>query len=178
MDARDVKEILPVEIASITVGLIAGTMLSFAVGNIYLIPGLLILLPGFLEMRGNISGSLSARLSAGLLLGAIKPKIGRSKIMIGNIVASFALVVMVSLLLGAISYFASSFLFGISDAKIILISVMAALLSNIIEIPVAIYATFWLFRRGHDPNNTMGPYITAMGDVLSILSLMLAIVIV
>lgn len=178
MVAKDVKEILPIEIISITGGLFAGAMLAFTVDKIYLVPGLLILLPGFLEMRGNISGSLSARLSAGLLLGALKPKIESSRILKGNVIASFALVVFVSLFLGVLAYLASYYFFGIANTKIIFISLLAAVLSNIIEIPLTIVTTFWLFRRGHDPNNIMGPYITTTGDIVSILSLLLAIVVI
>ncbi len=177
MATKDVKEILPVEIISITGGLLAGAMLSFAVDKIYLIPGLLILLPGFLEMRGNISGSLSARLSAGLFLKVIKPKIG-GRILRGNVIASFALVLFVSLFLGALAYAASAYFFGVADTKIILISLFAGVLSNIVEIPLTILTTFWLFRRGHDPNNIMGPYVTTTGDIISILSLLVAIVII
>ena len=178
MVAKDVKEILPVEVLSITGGLLAGAMLAFVVDKIYLVPGLLVLLPGFLEMRGNISGSLSARLSAGLLLGALKPKIERSRILKGNVAASFALVIFVSLFLGVLAYIASYYFFGIADTKIILISLLAGILSNVVEIPLTILTTFWLFRKGHDPNNIMGPYITTTGDIISILSLLIAIVII
>ncbi|MBI2076544.1 MAG: magnesium transporter [Candidatus Aenigmarchaeota archaeon] len=178
MVTKDIKEILPVEIISITGGLLAGTMLTFAAGEIYLIPGFLILLPGFLEMRGNISGSLSARLSAGLFLGAVKPKFAGGKILKGNIVASFALVVFLSLFLGMIAYAASSYFFGVAEIKIILIALIAGILSNVVEIPLTIMATFWLFRHGYDPNNIMGPYVTTTGDIISILSLLIAIVII
>lgn len=178
MVTKSVKEILPVEIISITGGLFAGAMLSFAADKIFLIPGLLILLPGFLEMRGSISGSLSARLSAGLFLGAIKPRIATSKILKGNVVASFTLVVFSSLFLGLLAYFASYYFFGIADTKIIFISLFAGILSNVVEIPLTILMTFWLFRHGHDPNNVMGPYITTTGDIVSILALLIAIVVI
>lgn len=172
---KDFKEILSSEIISITGGLFAGTMLVFAVDEIYLIPGLFILLPGFLEMRGNISGSLSARLSSGLFVGALKPG-KKSKILKGNVFASIILVIIVSIILGIIAYFTSYFIFGISNLDIILIALIAGILSNFIEIPLTIFSTFWLFRHGHDPNNIMGPYITTIGDIVSIFSLLIAIV--
>ncbi len=67
------KEILFSQIISIIGGLIAGTFLAVHTDQLLLVPGLFILLPGFLEMRGSISGTLSARLSSGLFLGVIKP---------------------------------------------------------------------------------------------------------
>lgn len=172
---KDFKEILSVEMISVTGGLLAGLALTFVVDKLYLIPGLLILLPGFLEMRGNISGSLSARLSAGLHVHALDKRYDRKKIVQGNIIGSLVLVVLVSLFLGVAAYYLSYQFFYIANPNIIIVSVAAGLLSNIVEIPLAIAATFWLFRHGHDPNNIMGPYVTTTGDIISIVSLLAAL---
>lgn len=174
---KDFFEILTSEFVSITGGLAAGSMLALFISEIYLIPGLLILLPGFLEMRGNISGSLASRLSSGLFLNAFKPRLRRNRVLRSNLAASFALVLIVSLVLGVLAYAGSYFLFGVSSQKIILIAVLAGILSNLIEIPLTVVTTFWLFRRGHDPNNIMGPYVTTTGDIISVLSLLAAMVI-
>src|SRR3989344_4972561 len=171
---KDFKEIFSAEILSTTGGLVAGLLLALYVDKIYLIPGIFILLPGFLEMRGNISGSISARLSSGLFLGALKPKIRKNRILRGNIVASIILVIIISLLLGVIAYLVSFFVFGLSFPSIILIALLAGILSNIIEIPLTVVTTFWLFKRGHDPNNIIGPYLTTTGDIVSIASLLIA----
>ena len=55
----DFREIVSAEFISITGGLMAGLILSFMLDKIYLVPGLFILIPGFLEMRGSLSGSRS-----------------------------------------------------------------------------------------------------------------------
>jgi len=178
MFTKDFREIFSAEILSITGGLFAGTLLAFAIGKIELVPGIFILLPGFLEMRGNISGSLSARLSSGLHLGIVKPKIEKNKIVRGNVIASVLLVIIVSAVLGTVAYFANLYFFGVNNISIIFIALFAGIFSNIIEIPITIFTTFWLFRHGHDPNNIMGPYVTTIGDIVSILSLLIAIVII
>ncbi|MBI2971934.1 MAG: magnesium transporter [Candidatus Aenigmarchaeota archaeon] len=175
---RDFREILTTELISVTGGLLAGVLLAFATNQIELIPGVLILLPGFLEMRGNISGSLSGRLSSGLFLGALKPEVRNNRVLRGNIAAALLLVILVSTLLGIVAYAATYYVFGIGSPKIILIAFAAGLLSSIIEIPLTIITTFWLFRHGHDPNNIMGPYVTTTGDIVSIASLLFAMVIV
>ncbi len=174
---KDFREIFSVEIISVTGGLLAGIMLAFATDKIELIPGILILLPGFLEMRGNISGSLSARLSSGLFLGALKPKARNNRILRGNVIASAILVVLVSVFLGFVAYAATYYVFGISNPKLIYISFLAGVLSNVIEIPLTVITTFWLFRRGIDPNNIMGPYVTTIGDIISVLALLIAMAI-
>lgn len=62
--------------------------------------------------------------------------------------------------------------------QIIAIPVIAGAIANAIEIPLALFATFYLFRKGHDPNNVMGPLITSTGDVISIVSLLAAVAII
>jgi len=174
----DYKEIFTVEMISVTGGLLAGLMLAAHLDKFTLIPGLFILLPGFLEMRGNISGSLSGRLSSGLFLGAIKPHIKHQSLLTGNVLASFASVITVSLALGLLAYFLSGAFFGAADFSIVWIALLAGILSNLIEIPLTILTVFWLFRHGHDPNDIMGPYITTIGDIFSILALLIAVAII
>ncbi len=175
---HDFREILGAELISATGGLFAGLLLASFVDKFALIPGLFIFLPGFLEMKGNISGSLASRLSSGMFLGFVKPRFHRSRVVRGNIIASFLLVIILSLILGSIAYLVSNFVLGINAPQIILVALIAGVISNIIEIPLTIATTFWLFRKGHDPNNIMGPYVTTLGDIVSILSLLIAILLV
>jgi len=171
----DYKEIFFSEIVSLTGGLFAGAMLATWLDKLILVPGIFILVPGFLEMRGSISGSLSGRISSGLFLNVIKPKFSRQKLLVGNIITSFGLAVCVSTVLGFLAFVLSFLFFGLASASIILIAIVAGVLSNLIEIPLAIAALFWLFKRGYDPNNVMGPYITTIGDITSIATLLLAV---
>ena len=175
---KDFDEIVTAEMASTTGGLAAGTLLAFITNQIELIPALLIFLPGFLEMRGNISGSLSARLSSALFLGAARPRVKKNRILKGNVIAAMLLVLVVSVILGSVAFFANWVFFGIFDYRIIAIALIAGILSNVVEVPVAVLTTFWLFRHGHDPNNIMGPYVTTTGDISSIISVFIAIVII
>ena len=176
--SHDFREILGAELISVTGGLFAGLLLASYIDKLALIPGLLIFLPGFLEMKGSISGSLSSRLSSGMFLGIVKPKFHRSRVLRGNVIASFFLVVILSLILGSIAYLVSSFVLGINAPQIILVALIAGVISNLIEIPLTVATTFWLFRKGHDPNNIMGPYVTTLGDIVSIVALLIGILVV
>jgi mgtE-like transporter len=131
-----------------------------------------------MEMRGNISGSLSARLTSGLFVGVMKYRHERQNVIKGNIFGAMALVIAVSLALGVFAYLLGNFAFGVARPEIILVALIAGLLSNLIEVPLTIITTLWLFRHGHDPSNIMGPYVTTIGDVISILSLLIAITVV
>ena len=169
------KEIFASQMVSVLVGLLAGTLLAIYTDKLFLIPGMLILLPGFLEMRGNISGSLAARLTSGMFLGFIKPNRMKTKIIKGNIMASFILAISVSLFLGLIAFLFNFMVFGIVIYKIILIPLIAGIIANAIEVPLTFCFTVYFFRKGYDPGNIMGPFVTSTGDVTSILSLLLVV---
>jgi cation transporter-like permease len=138
---------------------------------------MLILLPGFLEMRGSISGSFASRLSAGLFLGFIKPTFKKTRVLNENLEASFFLAVLVSLSLGVIAFAFNYLLLGIITPKIIFLPLIAGMIANAVEIPLTLIVTFYLFRKGHDPNNYVGPFVTSTGDVTSIIALLIALVI-
>ena len=174
MGRRDFEDILSAEMVSLTGGVLAGSLLLLFSGALERLPGLLILLPGFLELRGSVSGALSARLSSGLLLGVLKPRWG-GRILRGNVVAALAIAFIAAILLAGLAYGLSGWLFGAADARIFAVALLAVAVTSLIEVPVTVGATYRLFRRGHDPNNVMGPYVTMMGDVLSVVSLLIAV---
>ena len=172
------KEILASELASMFGGLVGGIFLAVYVDKIFFIPGMFILFPGFLDMRGNISGALASRLSSGLFLGIIDPSKLNTKIIRGNLLASFFLAMVVSLVLGTLAFLFSLIVFDIFVPKIILAALLAGIIANAIEVPLTLLATFYFFKKGHDPNNIIGPVITTSGDVISILSLLVAVFII
>ncbi len=172
------KEMFSSQIVSMIGGLIGGTILAVYTNKLILIPGMLILLPGFLEMRGNISGTFASRLSSGLFLGVIKPNRMQTKIIKGNLAASFLLAIFISLVLGVVAFLFNLIVFEMVIPKIILIPLIAGIIANAIEITLTLFTTFYLFKKGHDPNNIMGPFVTTTGDVTSILSLLLTIFII
>lgn len=172
---KDLKEILIAEVISITGGIFAGSLLAYQTQKIALVPGLFIILPGFLGMRGNIGGSLSARLSSKLHLGKITPSFKNNKILKENILASFILGISVSFILGILAFLSNLIIFNQFFPKIILISLLANLLSQLIIIPVTALTCIFLFKNGFDPDNIMPPFISTLGDFISVFSLILSI---
>mgnify|MGYP001561689637 CR=1 FL=1 len=172
------KEIFSSQIISLVGGVITGTIIAFYTDKLLLLPGILILLPGFLEMRGNISGSFASRLSSGLFLGVIKPNKTTIHLLKGNLIASFLLAIIVSGVLGIIAFLFNYFVFHIMTYKIIFLSLIAGILANLIEIPLTLFATFYLFKKGYDPNNIMAPFITSTGDIISICALLITLLII
>ena len=175
---KEFKEIFSSEVISVLGGLLVGVFLAIYTDKLLLIPGMLILLPGFLEMRGNISGSLASRISSGLFLKVISPKDYKSKIVSGNVIAATLLAIMVSLFLGLLAFTFDYLVLHKVVIEIIFIPLIAGIIANAIEIVVTLAATFYLFKKGHDPNNIMGPFVTTTGDVTSTLALLFAILII
>ncbi len=175
---KDFKEIISFQVLSLIGGLFAGTLLSIYTDKLLLIPGMLIILPGFMEMRGNISGSMAARLTSGMFIGVVKPNNLNVKIVKGNVFASFTLAIIVSLVLGLIAFVFNYIMLGIVVPKIILIPLIAGIFANGIEIILTLYFTFYTFNHGYNPDNIMGSFVTTTGDVTSILALLFTVMII
>lgn len=188
---KDFKEITVTEFVSLTGGLMAGTILSTFSNNLLLVPGLFVLYPGFLSLKGEIHGSLAARLSSALHIGNIKVKSKEENsreitpkdkkkthyILFENIVASLLLGIFVSIVLGIVAYSVTYLFFRINNPDIILLSLISAIIANLIMVPFTILSTLWVYKHGYDPDNIMGSYLTTVGDVVGVLSLLVGIII-
>lgn len=170
---QEFEDIYFSEILAITAGIIGGIFLAKLSDNIGLTAGLFILLPGLLEMQGNIYGSLSARVSNLLLIGKLNDKKEIRYHIRQNVLASLFLILFISFVLGLISYLFIYFFSGLHNPKIIFISVLSSFLSSVLEIPFTIYMAFWLYKHKFDPEDIMGPYVTTLADTISIISLVI-----
>lgn len=166
------EEIAFSQFFSIIGGLTAGSLLAIYMDKVLLIPGLFILLPGFLEMGNAISGSLSSRISSRL-----HQKNLTKSILIKNIFASFFLIVLSSVVLGIITYIISRFAFGINDFHLVLIPILSAVISGIILLPLTSKIVLWLYHHHDDPDNLIGASSTTLGDIINISAILIAITI-
>lgn len=171
---KDFFEILGAQMISSTISIIAGSLIAFYKDNLLIIPGLLILIPGFLEMKGAVFGSLTARLSSAL---HVHKKITHMYIL-QNALASFILAFVLSLALGIITFFLTKFIFQKTLLELIFFPVVASIISSIILIPAFIKTTIWLFRHKYEPDDIMGPYITSLGDIVSTIALIIAVAVI
>ena len=171
---KDVIEILTAELISITIGLIGGYFLANATNSLALLPGFLIMIPGFLEMQGNILGGLAGRIGTALQLKHISTYLHTNSFLTQNLKASIILGIVNSLVLGILAFLISWLIFKAYNPAIILIALFALIISFIIELPLIIIATYWFYNHHYDPDDVMGPYATSIADIISILSLLFA----
>ncbi len=174
--SKDFYEMLSSELVATTGGIISGTLLAIFTDKLFLLPGLFILLPGFLQLKGAIAGSLAARLGTELHMRKIKPG-KKSRLITENKVASFILIFFVSLMLGVIVYLLTFLLFNKNYPMLMLLPMVAAIISSVILFPLTTKLTIWLYKNHHNPDNVMGPYVTSLGDIESIISLLIAMVV-
>ncbi|MBE6499307.1 MAG: divalent cation transporter [Methanobrevibacter thaueri] len=153
-------------IGDLCAGIVLGKMTFF----LEAFPGLLVIIPGAIGMRGNIFGSFASRLSTNLHIGIISPKFKFSQDLNYNIFSSFVLTLVLSLFLAIFAKILCIILHQPSMNLIdfILISVIAGIISNLIMLPITMLVSFKSFKHGWDPDNITSPIIAAFGDLFTL----------
>ncbi|MEM4260283.1 MAG: magnesium transporter [Candidatus Woesearchaeota archaeon] len=175
---KDFKEILSSEIFSLTGGLAVGTLLLYISDKLWLLPGLFILWPGLLDLNGDLSGSVAARISSALHLGTLDLNKKYEKHVVGNLIASFVLSIIMGFILGFIAFLSTLLFFHKNSPQIIFVGGISALCGAILTIPVTITLSIMFYLRGNDPNNIMGPFMATIGDVAGAIGLIFTLMII
>jgi len=159
-------------------GLLAGIGLSLMTDMLQLLPGLMILIPPAIDMRGNIYSALVSRLGTSMHLGLFSPTLQKGSALYQNAYASLSLTLILSVILGFLAkIIADAFgLPSISLPGLIFISVIGGLIAGVILLGIAILVSIIGYRRRWDLDNISSPIITSAGDMITIPSLFLAAV--
>jgi len=173
------QSFLALVISSIT-SVLAGLLLGSLREVLLLLPGLLILVPPALGMRGHIFGTLGSRISTALHLGTADKFTLKSQLIRNNIYATMSLTIIMSIFLGSMAaILASAFgLKNIGFASFVLISFLGGILSGVFLLVLTFAIAFVSYRLGWDPDNVTSPLITAIGDFVTLPSLLVATIIV
>ncbi len=167
------KQSLPLLILCGIGAVIAGSTLNL-MQNLFLeIPGLLIVIPAVIAMRGNISTAFGSRLGSAYHLGVIGKDNLLNKELKQNMIGSLTLSLVMSFFIGFLAYIVSFFM-GISPSplKIISIVTVAGVLSGLILSFMTIGIIYLVFKRGFDPDNITGPALATFGDIITILCIL------
>lgn len=175
---RILKESIPVLILCAVGGIAAGVVLVGMEQELLEIPGLLILLPASLGMRGNISGALGSRLSSALHLGLIEPEMRWSKSLSDNVWSAMFLNVSMSFLSGLVAYMAYEITNLENHANVFqltLISLVAGTLAGLLLTVLSVLLAITTYSRGFDPDNILMPSLSTVGDVITVFCLLFAV---
>jgi mgtE-like transporter len=143
--------------------------------ELQLIPGLIVISPAVLGMRGNISSTLGSRLGSAIHMGLIT-KIERNPELINSVSGSLLLSALMSFLLGVMGHYVTV-AFGLESAGVLAltaIAVLAGVSSGIILSFVAVLLALGMFRFGFDPDNVVTPAIATIGDIVSMMMIFIA----
>ena len=170
-----VKQSLPLIIFCGLGAIVAGITLSLMTGLFETIPGLIVVIPAIIAMRGNISTALGSRLGSAYHLGAINSDNLWNDELKQNVIGSLILSFLVSFIIGILAYITTIIFFrnlvnidlSILAIKLIFIVLLAGILSGIILTFMTIGIIYLVFKRGYDPDNITGPALATFGDMIS-----------
>lgn len=154
----------------------AGVTLGFMTDSLELLPGLMILIPPAIGMRGNIFGALGSRLGTSMHVGTFELSLRKGSILRQNMEASLILTMVISFLMGVLAKVVSVALGveSISLQQFIFISVFGGVLAGLVLIVVNIIVANVGFHRNWDIDNISAPVLTAAGDIVTLPMLFIA----
>jgi mgtE-like transporter len=159
-----------------TTGLFAGLILGSITGTLEELPGLLVLVPAAVGLRGNVFGSLGSRLGTLVATGEFRLSRRLDTEVGQNLAASVALSLGLSLLLALVAKGIAE-AFGIDAMGLgdfVVVSVFGALIPTAVVMAITVGIAALGVRREWDVDNVSVPVVTAAGDVITLPSLFLA----
>lgn len=181
---KDTNSVIKESLIALLIGALGSLFTGIILGNMefYLkaFPGLMVIIPGAIGMRGNIFGSFGSRLSTHLHIGTLSPEFKRSDILVENITSSIILTMVLSVLLGIIAK-AVCIVFNfpsISLYDFVMISFIAGLISSVVMLPITMFISLKSFENGWDPDNITTPLIAAFGDFFTLPAIVASIYVV
>jgi len=172
------REGLPALGASAVGGLLAGVVLGGMRAEFEAVAGLLVLVPALLATRGNVYGSLGARVATALHQGFVEPTLRkRDERLQSAVAAAIGNGLVASVFAAAVAWGALGVL-GLPSAplwQLVAIALVAGILSGIVLSLVVLVVVFAGYRRGYNPDTLVGPIVTTAGDVFGVSFLFLAV---
>ena len=157
--------------------LVAGAVLGSLTATFVDRPGLLVLVPAAIGLRGNVFGSLGNRVSTSIHAGELQLRLRRTTVLGQNVLAATALTLSMSLALVVIGGLVSVGLdlgrtIGFSDLA--LVSVGGGAVASLPVLAATLGLAAGAVRYGWDLDNVTAPLVSTLGDVLTLPALYLA----
>jgi len=163
------KESIIIIIITTLFGIFSGSVLSANEKILYTFPIILLILPSFNDLIGDISTILVNRLTTALYLGTIPAKIQKSEKLREDLLGLFFTILICLSFLIVIGYIIGyiSNIQIINPFIIIFIIILTAIVNFSIMFTILLISSIFLFKRGKDPNNFLIPFITTLADFLT-----------
>ncbi len=165
-----IKQSLPLLIICGVGGILAGSVFGNMTELLQTLPGLIVLIPALMNLKGNIDITLGSRLGSAAHMGLISVDELWNKEFRENISAAFILTVFMAVIAGVFAYI-TCLIFGLQHINpliLIAIAVLTAILAGIILIFSTILLIILAFKRGYDPDNITAPALATIGDLITL----------
>lgn len=158
-------------------GIAAGLILASATGALERLPGLLLLVPAAIALRGNIFGALGSRLGTAIHTGTFRLTPRLDSVVGQNVAAAMALSLMMGVALAALAK-AMAVAFNLSPAMsladFVTVSTVGGLLASAAVLVITLVVTGAAVRFGLDLDNVAVPLVSATADVVTLPALVMA----
>ena len=148
----------------------AGIYLGSVADVLAYLPGLMVLVPPSINMRGSISGVLASRLSSSMHLGEFEINFSKTGVLGLNTRASLSISVLIAVVLGIFAYLISAAfgLTGLSAGDYIIISVFSGVISSLLVMGFALLVILISYKKGVDLDMIGSPSVTTAADLITI----------
>jgi mgtE-like transporter len=166
-EKRTLRQGLVALTLSTAASFVAGLILASITHTLSVLPGLLVLIPAAVGMRGTIFGAIGARLGTASAAGTFETNLKRGGVLAQNVEVAFVTTFTSSLWLAALAKVATS-AFGessISFWDLVTISVVGGFLGSVLILLVTLLLSVVSYRRGYDLDSVATPMVTALGDM-------------
>ncbi|MED5394925.1 MAG: magnesium transporter [Actinomycetota bacterium] len=166
---------------ALTVGVLAasagGLVLASAEGTLIDLPGLLLLVPGAIALRGNVFGAVGSRLGTAVHTGTFRLSARPDGVVGQNMLGAAVLSLVLSAVLGVLAR-GTAVVFGIAPtmslADFVVVSTLGGLLASMIVGLVTVGLAAGSVRFGWDLDNVMAPLVSTLGDLATVPALVVA----
>jgi mgtE-like transporter len=175
-ERRTLRQGLVALVLSTVAGFVAGLTLSGIGDTLRALPGLFILIPAAVGMRGTIFGAIGARLGTTNAAGTFEVSFRKQGVLYQNVYVAVVTTFGSSLWLAVLAKVAAS-AFGqpsISLWSLVTISVVGGALGSVFILIVTVGLSVLSYRRGWDLDSVSTPMVTALGDMATLPTLYLA----
>lgn len=168
-------------VSALTIGgivtLLAGIILGAMEEVLAETPGLLVLVPSAIGMRGAVFGAMAARLGTGMLTGQFTTDLRRGSFTAANVEAGLLLSLITAVYTGVLAW-AVSAVFGLATIdvlQLIIVSTVGALVASAIVLGVTLLLARTAQARSWDMDAIGTPVVTATADIVALPALLLGV---
>lgn len=154
---------------------VAGVVLAGVTDRLEELPGLLLLVPAAIALRGNVFGALGSRLGTAIHTGTFQLHVRRDTLVGQNVLAAALLSLVLSVVIAMLAK-GVAIVFDLSPTmtllEFVVVSTVGGALASAAVLAISLLLAAGSVRFGWDLDNVMAPLVTAAGDVLTVPALL------